>query len=289
MKLSIIIVSLALALVCQQQVSANNDICTPIPQDCGEDWWTNKKNDQGKKLDIVKDKWEDMKDGVKAELQKGNMRNIIASIDVKKNITGLFQTMLPEDVQELVAEMIKAKSVGAILEAYAENPIGFDAIVNKLDSKVAMDLQLIIAFYENVGDFFGTRNPFEMAKEFPRTREQLLLKVVKFGLLKQFPESHAELEGEIEDVVPFIQGIFTEAGDKFPKFKRITQLINFGLTVTDKVTGGAAFKPLEKFISKLDESYDDDEKEAEGKNDDNTKKTDDKKTTKKPTTKIRSG
>ena len=182
---------------------------------------------------------------------------MVAAINVKKNVTALFPNLNIGDTKKVVEKMLAAGSVGAIIEAYIENPVGFEYMMEKMDKSDTLDLQLIRSYYEVVSEFLGSSNPYEMAKEFPRTREQMLIKVVKFGLLKNFPETNEMLEDEITDTVPFIMNIFTETGDKCPKYKKLTQLINFGIDVTDKETGGRAFKPLEKFIEKLEVSYDD--------------------------------
>lgn len=259
MKFSIIIVSLALAVV----VSANQ--CQRKQQKCGKAFWNGKTNNKGRSINIIEDSWSDISEKVQEEIKSGHMENVVAAVNVKKNIASLLPNLESEEMQELVKSMLEAGSVGAILEAYVANPVGFDTMLKKMDDSTTMDINLIVGFYENVGDFFGTRDPIELAKKFPRTREQLVVQSVKFGLMMQFPDSSAKLENDIIDVIPFIQGIFTEAGNKYPKFKKVSQLINMGIDVTGKLTGGKAFRPLAKFIDKLNDSYDDEQIDGEEK------------------------
>lgn len=267
MKLSIVTVSLA--LVFAAQVSAEDQVCVQQKkQSCGESWWNRSKNNAKNSIDIVNDKWSSITTGVQQQLKEGSVENVVAAINVKKDFIKLLPNLVSTDVGKIVDKLIADGNVGAIVEAYQEDPKEFDRIVKTYDVETKMNLGLIISYYENVGDFLGTKNPYEMAKEFPRTREQLLIKLVKYGLLKKFPEAHAELDDGIEDVVPYIQGIITEMGDKTvgktpKKFAKLATLINFAIGVTNKVTGGKAFSRVETFVSKLDGSFDDEAEEED--------------------------
>jgi len=248
MKLSIILISALMVLT--MSTSGAFGKCTP--------WYDTLKTKSNKTINFIKDSWEDAIDGVKQQIAENDFTSLIQGINIKRNITGLFKNLNVSQITDVVDHMLANGTTDAIIDELLENPDIFEPIIQQLPFGESLNLELIINGYQTFREFLNvdTHSPRAFADAFPRTPEEFFLKVVRLGIIKQFPDSVEFLEEDTEkNTVPFIMSLVTQTGDKYPKYKKLTQLINFVIDVTDAATNGRAFKPIAKLVDKLEEAF----------------------------------
>lgn len=249
MKVSIAIFSISVVIFSIASYQSNNQV------EAAPKWWTGLKNAWKRSMGFFTDRWEGNRELIEELMEKEDWVDAVEMVSIKGNVANLFPLLRVGKVSNLVKHMMKNRTAMPLIQNLMQNADKMKEMVANLNPIDNFEIGMVVEWFDIYKEIMDieSNNPMELIRSFPKTPTGLGVKLMKYGFMEKFPEQMAIIDDKVSDrITPKVMDFLTKVGNKDPKYKRITQVINLFINFQDERDAGPLANPVTTLVNALE-------------------------------------